>query len=49
MSVVLEAADAGQLSAEERAAFEEIVAYARAEDWERATAESYRFAQDQLR
>ena len=46
---VVEAADAGQMSAEERAAFEEIVGYARAEDWERAAGESYRFARDQVR
>jgi hypothetical protein len=46
---VVEAADAGQMSAEERAAFEEIVSYARADDWERAAGESYRFARDQVR
>jgi len=46
---VAEAADGGQMSADERAAFEEIVAYARAEDWERAAGESYRIARDQVR
>lgn len=46
---VVEAADAGQMLADERAAFEEIVTYARAADWERAAGESYRFARDQVR
>lgn len=40
---------AGKLTAAERAAFESIIEHARTGNWEQASADSYQFAQDQVR
>jgi len=46
---VATAEHAGQVSSAESSAFRSIVATARAGNWEQATRDSFRFAEDQVR